>query len=92
MFHQTRNKEEATREMAQIKRQVLDKLAEGQPGIGADEDVGRVADEGGGAADVTGKGLGDQQGQGVDLQGDRDLDGHRQHQEHGGDVVQKGRN
>ena len=70
--------------------QVLDELAEGQPGIGADEDVGRVADQGGGAADVRGKGLGDQQGQGVDLQGDRDLDGHRQHQQHGGDVVQKG--
>ncbi len=72
--------------------QVLHKLAEGQPGIGADEDVGRVADQGGGAADVRGKGLGDQQGQGVDLQGHRDLDGHRQHQQHGGDVVQKGGN
>ena len=28
----------------------------------------------------------------MNLQGDRDLDGHRDHQEHGGDVVQEGRN
>ena len=72
-------------------RQVGDELAEGEAGKGADEDVGRVADDGGGAADVAGKGLGDQKGQGVHLQGDGDLDGHRDHQEHGGDVVQEGR-
>ena len=74
-----------------MKRQVGDELAEGEAGKGTDEDVGRVADDGGGAADVAGKGLGDQKGQGVHLQGDGDLDGHRDHQQHGGDVVQEGR-
>ena len=72
--------------------QVGDKLAEGEAGVGADEDVGRVADQGGGAAHVGGKGLGDQEGQGMDLEGEGDLDGHRDHQEHGGDVVQEGGN
>ena len=92
MCHQTKNNDEAIRRDGADQGQVLHELAEGQPGIGADEDVGRVADQGGGAADVRGEGLGDQQGQGVDLQGHRDLDGHRQHQQHGGDVVQKGGN
>ena len=41
--------------------------------------------------DVGGEDLGDQQGQGVDLQGHRNFDGHRDHQQHGGDIVQKGR-
>jgi hypothetical protein len=67
------------------------KGAEGQAGVGADEDVGRVADEGGGAPHVAGKYLGNEEIQGVHLQGDRDLDGHRDDQQHGGDVVQKGR-
>ena len=71
--------------------QVDHKIPEGQVGVGADEDVGRVADEGGGAADVGGEGLRHHEGQGIDLEGHGDLDGHRDHQQHGGDVVQKGR-
>ena len=92
MCHHRKKRLETTRHDGADQGKVGDKLAEGEAGIGADEDVGRVADQGGGAADVRGKGLGNQEGQGVDLQGDRDLDGHRDHQEHGGDVVQKGGN
>ncbi len=33
---------------------------------------------------------GHHKGQGVYLQGHGDLDGHRDHQQHGGDVVQEG--
>ena len=71
--------------------EVHHKGAEGQAGVGADEDVGRIANEGGSAPHVTGKGLGDKEVQGVHLEGYGDLDGHRDHQEHGGDVVQKSR-
>lgn len=53
--------------------------------------MGGVADEGGGAPYIGGKDLRHQEGQGMDLQSDGDLDGHRDHQEHGGDIVQESR-
>ena len=37
------------------------------------------------------KGLREQQGHRVDLQGQRNFNGHRNHQQHGGDIVQKRR-
>ena len=53
--------------------------------------LGGIADQGGGAAHIGGEDLGNQQGQGVDLQSHGNFYGHRDHEQHGGDVVQEGR-
>ena len=76
--------------MRQISAKLAHKLDKGELGKRADEDVGRIADQGGGAPDIGGEDLGNQKGDGVDFQGDGDLDGHRNHEQHGGDVVQEG--
>ena len=90
MCHHRKYKEETTREARHTRLRFCTNWRKVKIGIGADENIGRVADEGGGAADIGGEDLREQEGQGVDLQGPGELDAYRDHQEHGSDVVQKG--
>ena len=73
------------------RREVEQEVVERQRGSAADDDVRGVPDQGADAADVADQGLGDEEHLGARAEPVTDQQGHRGHQQHGGDVVQQRR-
>ncbi|VTR68137.1 hypothetical protein DESC_690074 [Desulfosarcina cetonica] len=73
-------------------KQIADELVEGQPHLGADDDIGGVSHQGGRAAQVGGHGQRDHVNARIQAHAARQLDNDGHHDQHGGDIVQKGRN